>query len=106
MIIPDSVKEVGEYAFSNCEKLETLSIGRLMDNSEMETLWPYAFSNCARLKVLKLPTSLEYVYVGVFSDAKELEEVHIADLEAWCGITFKTAEFVRSQNFTKYYEIS
>ena len=91
IIIPDSVKEVGEYAFSNCEKAKVISIGRLMDNSKMETIWESAFSNCSSARVIKLPTSLKLVDYGVFSGATEVEEVHIADLNAWCNISFNQA---------------
>jgi hypothetical protein len=47
IIIPDSVKTIGEYAFNACPNLKSATIGK-----GVETIGNYAFSNCSNLQYI------------------------------------------------------
>ena len=53
VFIPDTVIVVGEYAFSDCKKLERVTIG-----SGVIYIGNNAFSDCESLKTINLPSSL------------------------------------------------
>jgi hypothetical protein len=62
--IPDSVTEIGQYAFEGCEKLASLTIG----NSVTE-IGENAFAYCSSLFTLNIPDSVtsigQYAFQGI-----------------------------------------
>lgn len=61
VVIPDGIEEIGEYAFSGCDKIASLAI----------------------------PPSVRKVCMNAFSfSCKRLRAVHVRDLSAWCRIDF------------------
>lgn len=58
--IPEGVKIIGDYAFSNCDGITDITI----------------------------PNSVIYIGKGAFSRYKNLTNVHISDLSSWCNIEF------------------
>lgn len=70
--IPDAVKNIGSYAFSECKSLENLEIPYgVTDIGFM------AFYNCKNLKNITIPTSLNYINSYAFSECESLETVTI-----------------------------
>ena len=67
--ILDSVTEICNKAFYNCECLERIEIP-----DSVEKIGDYAFSGCKSLKSIKLPKSLKTLgYYGVFESCYSLE---------------------------------
>ncbi len=60
--IPDSVTEIGEYAFDQCEKLEKVIFG---ENPSLMRICKYAFSNSG-LKSFDVPASVLRIDEGAF----------------------------------------
>lgn len=61
VIFPDSLKTIGEMAFTNCEMLKNVKFGnglKVIDTS--------AFAWCHNLKHIELPSSLEYIDRSAF----------------------------------------
>ena len=58
--IPEGVKIIGDYAFSNCDGITDITI----------------------------PDSVTYIGKGTFLGCKSLTNVHISDLSSWCNIEF------------------
>ena len=71
VMLPDTVENIGEYAFYNCQALETLEWPRNIKRIEN-----VAFENCG-LKVLELPKTVEYVGDNAFRNCDNLTEVYI-----------------------------
>lgn len=71
LIIPESVKEIGQYAFWECRKLKKAIIPK-----GVKYIGNYAFWDCSRaIIILKKPES-EFKYVGsnAFDYAKDVKE--------------------------------
>ena len=47
LVIPDSVREIKNWAFMNCTSISSVSIGK-----NVESIFPYAFANCTSLKTI------------------------------------------------------
>lgn len=80
-IIPDSIRIIGEYSFSDLQYLPSIVIPegvvRIEDN---------AFKNCYRLREIDIPSTI--VSIGsAFTNCANID-VRINNLEAWCNIEF------------------
>ncbi len=83
VIIPKSIKTIGDYAFDGCSKLKEVEI-----SDSLSTIGNSAFARCISLdtitltgvenaKVNQLPTSLKKVNDGAFFGCTSLSEVYI-----------------------------
>lgn len=69
--IPSSVTEILNYAFENCEKLESVSF-----EEGLTSIGLYAFSGCTSLGKALLPDSVSSIGAYAFSDCSILNEFH------------------------------
>ncbi|MBY0245868.1 MAG: leucine-rich repeat protein [Sphingobacteriaceae bacterium] len=70
--LPESLKTIGQYAFSNCNALETLFIP-----PSVETIANYAFKDCKKLMGIDIGPSVKTIGEGAFSDCNTLMLVNI-----------------------------
>ena len=73
-IVPDSVTEIGNSAFSGCTSLKELTIP-----DSVTEMGNYAFYNCTSLSKVKLSNGLTEIGSFAFSDCKRLAEMTIPD---------------------------
>jgi len=66
--IPQSVKQIGDYAFSNCVNLISVSI----PDDSLEEICLRAFMNCNQLRFINLPSSITSIGKEVFKGCKSL----------------------------------
>lgn len=78
--IPDGVRVIGKSAFKNCEKLEQLEIGDIVESVLTE-----AFRGCKRLKSLTLPKNVRYVGESAFRDCTSLDSLCVENDEIELG---------------------
>ena len=69
-VIPASVTDIGEAAFSGCESLERIDIP-----VSVTGIGDYAFSNCTLLKSIEIPSSVTSIGEAAFSGCESLERV-------------------------------
>ncbi len=79
IFIPDTITEIKEYAFHNCELLEELSL-----SNNIEVLQSNAFGKCTGLKSIKIPKTLKdahskYSGVSAFSGCVNITEMTFED---------------------------
>lgn len=70
--IPDSVTNIGESAFSDCENLTSVDIP-----DSVKYIGEYAFFYCHNLKSAYIGNSVTVIRYGTFSDCEELKSVYI-----------------------------
>ena len=95
VVIPENVKEIGRYAFADCQSLVSINIpdgvteienGAFRDceslksivipNSVME-IGEYAFENCKSLEFIILPENIKEIGRFAFADCQSLVSVNI-----------------------------
>ncbi len=69
LVIPESVKLIGENAFLNCKELRSITLGGV------ETIDSAAFRGCEKLESLTLPDGLFTVGSSAFAGCKSLKTV-------------------------------
>ena len=69
LTIPASVREIGQGAFKNCEKLEKVVFS---DQPNLEIIGDQAFANCLSLNSITIPKSVNRIGSGVFFQCKKL----------------------------------
>ena len=74
VILCDSIKEIGSYAFNECYSLTSIVIPE-----SVTTLGSYAFSYCTALESVTLPSALTVIPSGLFIECTSLVSVKIPD---------------------------
>lgn len=97
VIIPDSVKEIGEYAFQDCPALE-----EVIFSDNLQRIGNRAFFDCKKLKTVNLPSKIieidEYA-LGYFEDFKS-GEIFSIDLKINGYTNSAAEEYARDNSFT------
>lgn len=68
--LPNSIKQIGEYAFAENNNIETILI-----SDSVSKIGKYAFRNCKSLTTVRLPESLTEIGQGAFSGCESLDKV-------------------------------
>ncbi len=74
VILPDSLKEIKQFAFSHCESLNNITLPK-----NLTELGAGAFFNCHSLKSVTIPKDVDIVNRGVFSCCESLEKAILSD---------------------------
>ena len=91
LIIPETVKEIGNFAFAYCNQLKSVeiqgspeirdsifsgceSLSHISFNQSMEHIGSYAFSGCNNLRSFRIPNGIKQI-MGWFDGCKQLRNV-------------------------------
>ena len=80
-MIPDTVKRVGEGAFSGCRQLREAVIGQAVTRIEDGT-----FLNCFKLGKVTIPRSVTFIAENAFEDCDITDVFYLGTKEAWQNI--------------------
>ena len=94
--IPNTVTEIGDYAFDWCINLSSL---RIASGSSLTTIGEYAFSACSSLVSLTIPDSVTNIGTGAFSLGGNSKLKHLTlsgelDTRGWLDYDWETLESV------------
>lgn len=64
LVLADTVKPIGKYAFSNLTKLSSVTF-----SASLETIGEYAFDGCESLTVFNAPSSLKTIEYSAFANS-------------------------------------
>ena len=82
-VIGEGVTSIGEYAFSDCRGLTSITI-----TNSVTSIGEYAFSDCRGLTSITIPPSVMSIGMCAFESCYGLRKVIVSDLAAWCNIRF------------------
>ncbi len=71
--IPSSVTSIGNYAFSNCSNLSSVTFGA---NSQFDSIGNYAFEGCRSLTSIDIPNSVTSIGDRAFLSCFALKEIY------------------------------
>lgn len=80
LVLPNSVKTIGENAFSNCRSLTSIVLPESLQKIEN-----YSFYNCENLQSVTFPKSLLYIGYAAFFNCKRLSNIDIAENLSFVG---------------------
>ena len=80
VILPDSVEEIGDRAFINCELLESITLGK-----GLKKIGPEALKSCHALKEAAFPDGMSEIANNVFSENEELTRIIIPGKDTKIG---------------------
>lgn len=72
--IPDTVREIGYYEFSNCNNLTTVILGNRLEKISLG-----AFYECGQLKNITIPNTVKEIGNSTFYRCKQLKNITIPD---------------------------
>lgn len=78
--IPSSVKKIGDYAFSYCEKLGSIGF---QSGSQLQSIGEAAFKGCVALTSVKIPASVMEIEKLAFYGCSELNGIYFDDESNW-----------------------
>ena len=87
LVIPDSIKEIKNHAFSGCSSLTNV----IIPNS-VTSIGSSAFRDCSGLTSLTIPNSVTSIGSGVFSGRIALRELRIEDGETTLSLGINSYE--------------
>ncbi len=97
--LPDTVEEIGEAAFSECENLTDVLL-----SANLKRIYPEAFAYTA-ISSIDLPEGLESIDYMSFEGCANLQEVRIPDSVRYLGFygnTFNGNPFFMCRNLTSF----
>lgn len=84
IVIPDTVKTIGAYAFYNCTDLISVTMP-----DSVTGIGKYAFYGCNGLENIVLSKTLKTIGRSAFENCSNLNAVYyLGDVATWCNITF------------------
>lgn len=72
--VPDEVEHISEYAFYNCDNLESVTI-----SNNVNSIGECAFMGCYNLKSINIPDGVKYIEKATFHGCSSLEEINLSD---------------------------
>ena len=102
----DTVTSIGDYAFSYCDNLTSVTIPDSVTSIGYEAFYyyksltsitipdsvtsidGYAFYYCTSLTSITIPDSVTSIGYSAFYNCSSLKDVYITDVEAWLNISF------------------
>lgn len=76
LVIPKTVRTIGDYAFANCIGLQEVEFE---EGSRLTDVGTYAFLSCVSLKKIELPEGIRHISPYMFRGCSSLEEISIPD---------------------------
>ena len=110
IVLPDSIKEIGEVAFANNYMLEKINLPKelkTIPNScfygcynlkeitipeGVTKIGASAFEGCTKLSTINIPTSLTEIEENVFKGCTGLKKIDIEDIASYLNIDYKNRE--------------
>ena len=74
VILPNSVKSIGDWAFYNCTSLKSIEIP-----NSVKSIGDRAFYSCTSLKNVEIPESVKSIGSGAFFNCRSLKSIEIPE---------------------------
>lgn len=97
LVLTDTIKELGEYAFYSCDYLTTVN---LRFANKIEVIDPWCFADCSLLKSVSLPETVSKIGDNAFFQCTKLEEVILSKIDQ--TINFGKESFFNCEKFVNF----
>ena len=84
--IGEGITRIGSHAFSDCKSIVDVTLPQTLTSIGRE-----AFSSCTGIRRIALPAGVTSVEEFAFINCSNLKDICIDSLEAWCAISFESA---------------
>ncbi len=81
VILPNTLKKIGAFAFANCKKLESIKIPHGVEEIEENV-----FKGCISLREISIPSTLKKIGMFCFRKCTSLEKIIIEDITSWAKV--------------------
>ncbi len=99
IVIPESVTNIGDYAFLRCSSLKSISFG---ENSELTTIGLYTFGGCSSLENFEIPNSVIEIDSHAFSACSALLSIEIPNnVTSISSSAFEFCSLLQTVTFAK-----
>lgn len=95
VILPTTLKEIGDGAFLGCESLVEIELP-----SSIEKVGDYLFAYCLNLDKVVLPSNMKYVGAYSFAGCKVLRSINLENVETINDYAFASSEILTSVDLT------
>ena len=100
LVVPDSVTEIGDYAFSNCSTLSSVYIPQ-----SVKTIGKEVFANCDKLNNVEMSDGVETIGAFAFCQSSLLESIVLPDSVTVVGEwAFEDCKNLKSCTFSRNLE--
>ncbi len=72
VVLPNTVEEIGEWAFCGCKNLKTIKFPK-----NLKRIWTGGFANCKKLKTIKINKKLKVIDEFAFDGCSGLEKISV-----------------------------
>lgn len=102
VVMPDSVKMIGNEAFSCCKYLKKINLSKNLQKTTNQLGNNACFKKCERLKGIEIPAGIKEIPNMMFFGCRELSEVFFHDgLEVICASAFASCRNLKKVNLPK-----
>lgn len=74
VVFPATAKEIFDFAFANCEKLESITMNNGLLSIEIS-----AFEDCKSLESIEIPSTVSKIGLWVFKNCRKLSDIRIEE---------------------------
>ena len=97
IVLPSSLLQISEYAFYNCNTLESVTF---KEGCQLETIEQYAFRFCSNLKEINLPDTVTEIGKYAFADCSSATTLKLpANIETLGDYAFAATDSLKSVEF-------
>lgn len=100
VILPNTLKVIGDGAFLGCESLASITIP-----SSVDVLGQFAFAYCIRLETVVLPSNIDTINPYTFAGCTVLTNINTGNVKHFAGYSFTSSTYLTNVDLSSAIDI-